>query len=208
MWKSILHSFTVRLVLGFVAAAASLAVIGLLTPSLEPFDKTMRALFQGFALPRLTIVMRSVTQLGSTWVLTGVAIVSIVFMAFRRCWRDAGLFLLTMVGQIVLHHGFKFLFARQRPQSFYDYIVSDSYSFPSGHALASASTYGILAYLISNRIDSLPAQVLTWVLALTLIFLIGFSRLYFGLHHASDVIAGYVAAMLWTATVASGARSD
>jgi undecaprenyl-diphosphatase len=112
--------------------------------------------------------------------------------------------LLAMAGQLVLHLGFKWLFDIERPQPLLDYVIGDTPSFPSGHAMASLSFYGVLAFLITRRIASGAIRNVIWTIAVTLAFLIGFSRVYFGVHHPSDVIAGFLAAAIWTWAVASG----
>lgn len=202
------ESFAFRLTLGFAGAALLLALLGYLAvghfEAFLKFDAAVREGVQRIAVQWLTSSLKIVTKLGSTLALAVVGITALVAFALLR-WRHAvGLFLLAMAGQIILHHGFKALIARERPEPLLDYIVGNSYSFPSGHALASLSVYGIIAWLITNRIRSAPVKVSIWIFTSLLILSIGFSRIYFGVHNATDVIAGYAAALIWTATVASG----
>jgi membrane-associated phospholipid phosphatase len=71
------------------------------------------------------------------------------------------------------------------------------YSFPSGHALMSVCFYGLLIYLIWHHVRT-PWKKWTWTIALVLlILLIGASRIYFRVHYASDVIAGYSLGVAW-----------
>ena len=202
------RSFAFRLVLGFAAASLSLTVLGLLAVGqfeyVAAFDETVRRSTRQIAVPWLTDSLKIVTRAGSTLVLTVVSGAAVIVFLLLRWRREIGLFLLTMVGQIILHHGFKAFFARERPEPLLGYIVGDSYSFPSGHALASLSVYGLLAWLITRRTKSLPIEAGIWIFITLLVVLIGFSRIYFGVHNATDVIAGYVAALIWTTSVASG----
>jgi undecaprenyl-diphosphatase len=55
-------------------------------------------------------------------------------------------------------------------------------------------------------VRSFPLRVVLWVVALSLILLIGFSRVYLGVHYPSDVFAGYAVAVVWVAAVALGDR--
>jgi undecaprenyl-diphosphatase len=115
-----------------------------------------------------------------------------------------GLLLLVMAGQGVLQYGFKTIFERQRPQAMFDYVIGDTPSFPSGHALASICFFGLLAYLISLNLNSSSAKIAVWASAVFIILVVGFSRIYFDVHFPSDVIAGYLAGLIWMSSVASG----
>ena len=114
------------------------------------------------------------------------------------------LFLMVIAGEIVLDLGFKAFFERARPDLIFDYKIPDTYSFPSGHAIASASFYGILAVIFARRLKSNKAKASVWAAAVTLIFVVGLSRVYFGVHYPSDVVAGWLAAAVW---VFAGSRS-
>ena len=71
-------------------------------------------------------------------------------------------------------------------------IIDESgYSFPSGHSIVSMAFYGFLIYLIYKNIQN---KYLKWILCIILsilIILIGISRIYLGVHYASDVIGGF-----------------
>lgn len=88
----------------------------------------------------------------------------------------------------VLNTFFKFLFHNARPYWFSDtvkaYSLESSFGIPSGHAQIAASVWGWLAVEVKKR----------WftIMALVLIFLIGFSRLYLGVHFLSDVLLGWL----------------
>jgi undecaprenyl-diphosphatase len=103
--------------------------------------------------------------------------------------------------------GLKELFARARPQAFFDYYrTPESYSFPSGHALFAVCFFGGLAVLLSHRLRGRFAQILVWTIALVLIVLIGMSRVYLGVHYPTDVIGGFAVGTVWVAFVALGDR--
>jgi undecaprenyl-diphosphatase len=90
---------------------------------------------------------------------------------------------------------------RDRPSPFFDTPLPSSYSFPSGHALCSLCFYGSLAWIYAAHVRSKLAQASMWLLSALLIFLIGLSRVYLGVHYPSDVLAGYAAAFVWFSAV-------
>jgi membrane-associated phospholipid phosphatase len=171
------------------------------------FDDAVRMKVQSLATPGLTSALRILTRLGSTVVLTVIGVAVIGIFLYMRRLKYIGLLLLVMTGQGVLQYGFKAIFERQRPQAILDYVIGDTPSFPSGHALASICFFGLLAYLLSLNLRSSTAKAGVWTAAVSIILIVGFSRIYFDVHYPSDVLAGYLAGLVWTCSVASGVRS-
>lgn len=200
------RSYSLRLITGFLAAAGLLTVIGLFAKAgwFQYGDEAIRDYIQKMEFPALTAAMLIITRLGSTYVLTFFGIIIVTAFAYLGWRRPIALLLLAMAGQIVLHLGFKLIFDIDRPQALLGYVIDDTHSFPSGHSLASMSFYGLVAFLVTARIASKTINQIIWMLAAVTIFLVGFSRVYFGVHHPSDVLAGFVAASVWVWAVASG----
>ena len=106
-----------------------------------------------------------------------------------------------MAGAAVLETVLKYSFHRPRPVPFFG-TAPPSYSFPSGHALASLCFYGQLAIVLTDKICSRSARVLVWLVTGVFIAAIGLSRVYLGVHYSSDVIAGYAVATAWISSLA------
>src|SRR6185503_5819355 len=68
-------------------------------------------------------------------------------------------------------------------------------------SLTSACFYGAFAAIITARIKRRRARVLVWIVCTTTFVLIGLSRIYLGVHHTTDVIAGLAAALIWILVV-------
>ena len=112
-----------------------------------------------------------------------------------------------MAGSAALNHLLKGLFARPRPFFEHPLLVETSYSFPSGHAMESFVLYGMLAYFAVLALESWRARTAVVFGAALLVLLIGFSRMYLGVHYFSDVVAGYAAGGVWLSTLITGAET-
>ncbi|HZD93012.1 MAG TPA: phosphatase PAP2 family protein [Candidatus Sulfotelmatobacter sp.] len=162
-------------------------------------DDAVRTWVHHFASGRMTTFMNAVSLLGYNILIVELVIVFIVFAKLR--WRRAAVWLaITMAGSLLLDLALKYAYQRPRPVAFFG-VAPGSYSFPSGHALCSLCFYGILAGLLSARIQSLLWRIVVWAAAALLIITIGVSRIYLGVHYPSDVLAGYLAATVWVGTV-------
>ncbi|MDQ3747511.1 MAG: phosphatase PAP2 family protein [Acidobacteriota bacterium] len=168
------------------------------------FDDSIRGFVHQFAFPALTILMQIASFLGSTLFLILLGISVIITLYLKKHRRGAILFTLTTIGASLLLFSLKLAFRRARPEPFFDTILPASYSFPSGHSLASFCFYGALAAIITVRIENLWLKTLVWSAAAILILLIGISRIYLGVHYPSDVLAGFAVGLIWVITIAVG----
>jgi membrane-associated phospholipid phosphatase len=84
-------------------------------------------------------------------------------------------------------------------------IAAQQFSFPSGHAMVAAAFYLYLASLTRHLIRGWWRAILITA-AVLLVLLIGLARIYLGAHYATDVMAGYLAGLLWTDAVIVGSR--
>jgi undecaprenyl-diphosphatase len=197
---------SLSLLLGLGTAIAALIFFGWLADEVlegdsRRFDEVTRAAIHQLASPTLTIVMRGFSFVGSTIALTIGTIIVVVRFAMRNLGREAKLFAITMIGAGLLNITLKLAFKRARPEPFFNLSLPETYSFPSGHSLTSAVFFGALAAILTAHIKSKRVRAVIWIVS-TLIFLtIGFSRIYLGVHHTTDVIAGFVAALIWILVV-------
>ncbi len=194
------------LLLGAIlVAAAALLFFGWLAEEVleadtQRFDTFLRTAIHRLASLPMTSIMEAISLLGSVGVLVVLSLLAISLFYYFHRPRAATLLAITMAGvaplDLVLKHGFH----RVRPLAFFGTSPS-SYSFPSGHALGSLCFYGALAAILSARIAGRRARLCIWTIAVLLVGMIGFSRVYLGVHYPSDVIAGYCAAIVWAGAV-------
>jgi undecaprenyl-diphosphatase len=106
----------------------------------------------------------------------------------------------TNVGGGVLQWILKTFIHRARPEYAAVYLHGHSYSFPSGHAMQSTITYVMLVFILSRASRHWHEHRRALLMcASALVLLIGFSRLYLGVHYVSDVVGGFVAGTAWLA---------
>ena len=199
----------VMLVLGIVVALLAGLFFSWLAEEvfagdLTHVDELVHATVNSFASPALTSVMRAASRFGGPSRLAPVGVVLLIVFLLRRWNRGAVLLAVTMAGAGILDVVLKLGFRRARPEPLFDYPLPSSYSFPSGHALFSFCFFGALAALASRRLHHRWARVLVWIVAAALVLLIGVSRIYFNVHHATDVAAGFAVGCVWVMVVAVG----
>ncbi|HET7271662.1 MAG TPA: phosphatase PAP2 family protein, partial [Rubrobacter sp.] len=144
--------------------------------------------------------MRLVTALGYYWVVLPLLAV-VIFLFYRRGWKLSAILLsVSTAGSILLTTFLKAVFERARPELFNSGYHASFYSFPSGHATVALGFYGMLTFILAYRLRGIAR----WAVAVSgvlVVLLIGFSRLYLGVHYPTDVLAGYLAALLWLVCV-------
>jgi undecaprenyl-diphosphatase len=172
--------------------------------STKVFDAAVRETVHRMASPWLTSFMLAISFIGSFYVLFPASCLTAVLLGVLKWKRALVLFLFTMIGEQILENVLKEYYRRARPDAFFDYPLPASYSFPSGHALAALCFFGVLAWLITARLKNVPLRIAIWAVAAFMIVSIGLSRIYLGVHYPSDVLAGYVAAVIWIAAIAVG----
>ena len=146
----------------------------------------------------LTGFMTTVTRIGGTAGMTVLAVAAVaILMRHRENRGDGVLVAIVAIGAGLLVAISKPLIGRTRPPSAFRLVVETNQSFPSGHALGSAAIIGVITVVVLRRIGKVLARAAILIGASALILLIGVSRLYLGVHWATDVIAGWIGAAGW-----------
>jgi undecaprenyl-diphosphatase len=157
-------------------------------------DHKINAYVIRVANPGLTGFLGTITHLGSIYLVFMVAIIVGAILFIRKnWWRLLALFLAVAIGQAVLNI-LKVAFQKPRPET---EMFVFSYSFPSGHVFSATVIYGFCIYLAFRFIRNATAKWIVSTFLAFLILLIGFSRIYLGVHWLSDTLAGYVTGFVW-----------
>jgi len=90
----------------------------------------------------------------------------------------------------------KYLVDRARPGIEIALYTESLPSFPSAHAVLIFSSFGFLAYCLWRSRFNLSIKIIFTTVFSATIILVGFSRLYLGVHFTSDVLAGYLVGLL------------
>jgi membrane-associated phospholipid phosphatase len=142
----------------------------------------------------LVTVFKVVTLAGNSVVL--VVVVGALAVAFfrRKRLNDAAVLIAALGGAGVINALLKLVFHRPRPELAFVHL--ETYSFPSGHAAVATATFTTLAFVVGRR-SGRRRTIAVAAAAITLIVLVGFSRLYLGVHYLSDVMAGWSFGLAW-----------
>jgi undecaprenyl-diphosphatase len=154
--------------------------------------------------PVLTSIMLGATWLGDGWPRSLIAAAFIVFLLVRRLARAASYILYTALGIAALNAWvLKPLLVRARPEIVARLIeVDQSWSLPSGHAANSAAVYGAIAVVASVLWWRKRQRRAIWTGIGLVVFTIGLSRVWLGVHWPSDVVAGWLLGAGWATLLA------
>jgi membrane-associated phospholipid phosphatase len=202
------HARSERIVLAFglVIALGALLMFGwiaeeMLEGDTARFDGQVRSAIHAHSTPEVTAVMKALTVFGSSVVMAPLSLVVLVLCYTRRAFHALQTLLATFVGALLLELILKPAFHRPRPLPFFDLSRPASFSFPSGHALYSFCFFAGIAVVLYPTLTRMGSRVALWLVAGVMVFGIGFSRVYLGVHYPSDVLAGYAAGAVWIATL-------
>lgn len=145
--------------------------------------------------PWLTNIMVGVSDLASPVTLLVMLLMIAAFAPGRRPGMCAAI---NLVCALVLNQVLKAIIQRPRPDGFR--LVSEvGYSFPSGHSMVSMAFFGLCAWMVWHYERD---RVMKWLCCTgfaAVIAFVGISRIYLGVHYASDVIAGFCVSLAWLA---------
>ena len=187
------------ILLGIFIFLFAFIVHELLDDKLTNFDSTTYSFVINFKSPILTDFFLFISFLSSA---PALIIISILLFIIFKNKKYSFLSLANLIFIVLLNQGLKLFFQRERPLEWM--IVSEKgFSFPSGHAMVSSAFYGVLIYLIwKTNIEKKSKIILTIILSLLILF-IGLSRIYLGVHYASDVIAGFTISLSYVIIITS-----
>jgi undecaprenyl-diphosphatase len=161
-----------------------------LTEEITFYDKVAHDLvINNLRCEPLTIIMKFFTFLCSVECLLTICVLTFLFGKDKK---ESSLISINLIINFLLNTGVKYIFQRPRP-SITEFLINEhGYSFPSGHSMVAMAFYGYIVYMIYKHEKPSTKKYLKIVGLLFVIFMIGLSRIYLGVHYASDVLAGFM----------------
>lgn len=151
----------------------------------------------------LTATLRVVCGPPGVAVLAAVAVLTIAAAAWRsRSWAPLVFALVGGGGITLVIFTAKALVIRDRPPIPFAVISAKGFSFPSGHAAGVAVGVCLTAWMLTRwLIRWWTGRVVVWTVAIGVAAVMGFSRVYLGVHYVSDVLAGWLLGATWAGAV-------
>jgi undecaprenyl-diphosphatase len=196
-----------KLLIAFLAVAVLVTGVGNLASEVVEGDTLAfdRWLMQGLRDPAgaplgpawLTKTMVDLTALGGGPFLTLLTIAAAGFLLAARKWGMAVFVVAAIAGGGLAGNLLKWIFVRARPDLVPHLVSVDSASFPSAHAMNSALTFLTLGALLARTQEDWRVKAYLMGAAILITLLIGFSRVYLGVHWPTDVLAGWIVGAAW-----------
>jgi len=151
-------------------------------------DKTIYDLIISIKSTTVTKIFKIITSFAG---IEFMLLAAIIVLFFKKLKHIRYFIILNLVNNVVLNNLLKVIFKRERPIDLM--LVEESgYSFPSGHTMIATIFYGFIIYLINKSNYKKRTKIILNTFLTILIILIGISRIYLGVHYATDVIASYL----------------
>lgn len=204
-WRLVGGEATDRPLLPDLAASASAFVVllGLVVVAWDPllaFDEAaVDALNEAVSgTGPVVTALRFLTDLGgaqAAWLLIPLVV---VWLLVRRAPRAAAFAAAAGVGAAILDPAVKALVGRTRPVVDVTVATAPGPSFPSGHALGSTVTYGVLVLVFLPAVPHRHRRAVA-AAAASIVAVVGLTRVALGVHNPSDVVAGWALGLAWLA---------
>ena len=137
------------------------------------------------------------TALGSIMVVALVTVSAAGFLLVVRKYGAALLLLVAVIGGAGLSESLKLGIARARPDLIPINMDISGMSFPSGHATLAAVCYLTIAALLAHEQQKRRVKAYVIFAAVLVTLMVGLSRIYLGVHWATDVLGGWCLGAAW-----------
>ena len=160
-------------------------------------DQGIAAWFHERLTPVFVSVLRAFTEFGSgEWI--GIILFALVlFFAWKRWWPSLVTLIVAVPGGMMLNEWLKILVHRHRPFVDGAFVDWSGYSFASGHTIGATLLYGQLLLFVLPALKARHWRLLCTFSAISLVLLVGFSRIALGAHFLTDVLAAIFFGAVW-----------
>lgn len=180
---------------GYITDKAVFFMYNVFMNLINQLDIFVLNIIEQIRTPFLTVFFKGITYFGEWTVVLPIALIVSAILILKRKKKQDAILAFISLGSLSVAFLLKSLIHRARPVG--GLLNETSFSFPSAHAVISVVFYGFIIYLLLPKIKSRKLKTLKIFIASLLVLLIGFSRLYLGVHYLSDVLAGYIIGVIW-----------
>ena len=167
------------------------------------FDEGILQWLHAQSSPALESVFFFFTTMGNVEFILPIALLIFGTLLYKKQRRNALLFAFGVGGAALANFILKLIFQRDRPSFWESIVIEHGYSFPSGHAMVSSALVLSLIVILWNTRWRIP----TIIVGGTIAVMIALSRLYFGVHFPTDIIAGWSVSIIWVTIVTIVAKN-
>lgn len=167
-----------------------LITVLMITNNVKYFDETIYNYIFSFRSNILDTIFKTITKFGNTVNVIIMIFILLIFLGKENIYK----LILTVVTTVLTNQGLKHIIRRVRPEHL-RLIKEKGFSYPSGHSMISIALYGLLVYIVYKNIKNKFIKTILICLLSILILGIGISRIYLGVHHPTDVLAGFAIAI-------------
>jgi undecaprenyl-diphosphatase len=200
------------MVVGYVVVAALMIAIGLLLThaldgSVGKWDQHVSAHLARHRTKSWNDITKVATSAVNTLPVLLVAAAADAFLAFWRRWRELAFLTIALVLEITVFLSVNFVVDRPRPNVPRLNSTPSTSSFPSGHTAAATVLFIGMALIVTCCTRDTVARVLSTLVGAAIAAMVGFARVYRGLHYPTDVIAGALFGLACLAVAALAVRA-
>ena len=169
--------------------------------ALVAFDQVVHSLSLSWHTPLWDRIFFAITQLGSLAAMLFYSSIILLFLFRKKVQREIRFYLFGMLGSTAIFSGIKELVCRTRPSSYIGDFHQHGYSFPSGHSTMSMTFVLLIFFLFYPKVSE-GYRTALMIFFILFPLLIGFSRIYLGVHYFSDVMGGFALGIFWVMLMA------
>ena len=165
---------------------------------MNSFDNWVYEFLNSFNSEALTIIMVIITNLAHAITFIGITVLILIFVKNKIIKKYV---VVNLIAVVAINQALKYIIGRPRPEVT-RLVSAHGYSFPSGHSMTVFAYYGFLIYLIYKHVKNIKVKIGLIILLVCIILFVGVSRIYLGVHYATDVIGGFlISAVLVTGAI-------
>ena len=181
--------------IGILSITFIVLIILIKTNLITTFDTAVYNLLTIHMNESLTGIVKAITLLGQDKFIIFVLIMVLIISFILKKIKTGAIVVLFLIITHTLNYIIKIIFQRPRPEIL-RLIEENGFSFPSGHTMAATALYGILIYLILKSELNKNLKIISASILSLMAFSVGLSRIYLGVHYASDVLGAFLISII------------